>query len=125
MSSADPYSSLVRDCFASPAHAGELDAGVSVDAGDEGGRVRLAAIEQAGSLEALRFRAWGCPHLIAACEYFCAGYEGRPVAALSDFGATDIMQKLAVPVEKTGRILVLEDAVRALSSLLSEGAGPH
>ena len=125
MTSADPYSSLVRDCFASPAHAGDLDRGVSVDVDDQGASVRLAAIAKGGSLEAHRFRAWGCPHLIAACEYFCAEYEGRPVAALSDFRATDIMQKLAVPVEKTGRILVVEDAVRALSGVLSEGAGLH
>ena len=125
MTSADPYSSLVRDCFASPTHAGDLEAGVSVDAGDQGVRVRLTAAGVAGKLKTLRFRAWGCPHLIAACEYFCASHEGREVASLSGFRAPDIMQKLAVPVEKTGRILVLEDAVRALYNALSEGVEPH
>jgi len=66
----------------------------------------------------LRFRARGCPHLIAACEAFCAAFEGREVDALLEFTAGDLMQRLPVPVEKTGRILVLEDAVRALGKSL-------
>ncbi|MBT8100469.1 MAG: hypothetical protein KJO82_11995, partial [Gammaproteobacteria bacterium] len=69
-----------------------------------------------GQIEALRFMAWGCPHLIAACEAFCSAYEGRGVADLGGFSGAGLMQSLAVPVEKTGRILVLEDAVRSLGT---------
>ena len=41
-------------------------------------------------------------------------YEGRPVSDLEDFDAHEIVRTLAIPTAKTGRILVLEDAVRSL-----------
>jgi len=110
----DPYSSLVRAYFARPEHGGKLAAGTTALVAAQGVRIELAATCDGGRLQALRFRAWGCPHVIAAAEAFCREFEGAPVAALEGFSAGAIMDKLAVPVEKTGRILVLEDAVRAL-----------
>jgi len=110
----DPYSPVVRECFANPGHVGDLTGAVTADIDEQGIRLRLACTRDNGQISALRFRAWGCPHLIAACESFCADYEGRPLAELSRFQAADIMRKLSVPVEKTGRILVLEDAVQLL-----------
>ncbi|MGB5577481.1 MAG: hypothetical protein WBM88_08735, partial [Woeseiaceae bacterium] len=75
-------------------------------------------------IRSLRFRAWGCPHVIAACERFCSRYEGRPRESLGEFRAADIMRDLSVPVEKTGRILVLEDAVRSLGRSFGGGSAP-
>ena len=114
----DPYSALVRELFADPRHAGCLDGGTRVRLDDQDVRICLCADADGGTLRALRFRARGCPHLIAACEAFCAAFEGREVEALLEFAAGDLMQRLSVPVEKTGRILVLEDAVRALGKSL-------
>ncbi len=112
--SADPYSAAVRRLFAAPEHAGDLDDGVTVGVEDQGVRLQLSAVTSDGFVTKLAFRAWACPHLLAACEAFCAGWEGRPVSELDDFGAAAIMQTLAIPLAKTGRILVLEDAVRSL-----------
>jgi len=70
---------------------------------------------------AMRFRAWGCPHLIAGAEAACAALEGHAVAGLPMWTSADLMQDLPVPVEKTGRILVLEDAVRSLGQRLCDG----
>ena len=123
--SADPYSPLVREYFARPAHAGGLADGVTVIAEAQGIRVRLSGDEADGQIQALRFQAWGCPHLIAACECFCRCYEGKPTESLGDFLASDIMQNLPVPVEKTGRILVLEDAVRSLGQRFCGGFVPQ
>ena len=112
---ADPYGDRVRELFAHPDHAGDLEnpsARAQVVA--QGVRVALAADIDDGSIVRLRFRAWGCPHLLAAAEAFCRAFEGRPVSALAEFGAAEIMQTLPVPREKLGRILVLEDAVRSL-----------
>ncbi|MDH3338504.1 MAG: iron-sulfur cluster assembly scaffold protein [Gammaproteobacteria bacterium] len=114
--STDPYSKRVRDLFDVPAHAGSLDGASTVEVSDQGVRVRLYAAVVDAEIRALRFQAWGCPHTIAAAEAFCAGYEGRPVVDLLDFSVSDLMQSLSVPVEKTGRILVIEDAVRSLGS---------
>ena len=77
-------------------------------------RVTLAAKSDGDVIVSLRFRAWGCPHLLAAAEAFCREFEGGPVQALQAFSAAEIMQTLPVPREKLGRILVLEDAVRSL-----------
>jgi NifU-like protein involved in Fe-S cluster formation len=110
----DPYSDLVRQLFADPAHAGDLEGAPRARTDDQGVRIALAAKCSAGKLEALRFRAWGCPHLLAAAEAFCRDYEGRACPELLEFRAAELMQTLPVPREKLGRILVLEDAVRAL-----------
>ena len=115
MSAADPYSERVRALFASPAHAGTLD-GPSVRIDDQGVRIEISAALAAGTLEKLAFRAYGCPHTIAAAEAFCADFEGREAEALEGFSGADLMQNLPVPHEKTGRILVLEDAVRSLGA---------
>ena len=112
--SGDPYSARVRAHFAAPTHAGVLDDGHAVRLDGPEVRVQLSAIVEGGIVAAMRFRAWGCPHTIAVAEAACAALEGRPVADLLEFSARDLMEELAVPVEKTGRILVIEDAVRSL-----------
>jgi hypothetical protein len=58
--------------------------------------------------------------VIAAAEAFCGDYEGRHISDLLEFSASGLMQSLPVPVEKTGRILVVEDAVRALGTSLRD-----
>lgn len=115
-----PYSNAVRELFSRPDHAGRLDGGRSASATAQGMQVELSARAEDGQVLALRFRAFGCPHLIAAAEAFCRDFEARPVVELLQYRAAEIMQSLAVPVEKTGRILVLEDAVRSLGQTLRE-----
>jgi NifU-like protein involved in Fe-S cluster formation len=111
----DPYSARVRELFAGPDHAGDLEkADLRVQIEEQGVRIGLAADIDGDIISGLRFRAWGCPHLIAAAEAFCREFEGRAVSALQAFSAAEIMQTLPVPREKLGRILVLEDAVRSL-----------
>ena len=111
----DPYSDRVRELFAQPYHAGDLEnPSERAQVIDQGVRVALAADIDGDIIVRLRFRAWGCPHLLAAAEFFCRACEGRPTSALADFDAAEIMQTLPVPREKLGRILVLEDAVRSL-----------
>ncbi len=121
----DPYSRLVREYFSAPAHAGELDSGVTVAMEQQDVRLKLFGIEQDGEIQRLRFQVWGCPHVIAACEHICRSYEGEPVKSLESLRAADIMQILPVPVEKTGRILVLEDAARMLGQRLSGDSVPR
>jgi len=120
----DPYSPLVRKHFANTEHAGDLAGAIAINIDEQGVRLRLSATVKNGRIQSLRFRAWGCPHVIAACEWFCCHYEGEPGESLSGFRASDIMRNLSVPVEKTGRILVLEDAVRSLGQRLGGGSAP-
>ncbi len=120
----DPYNSLVRELFANTGHAGAVAAGVRAEKSEQGVSVELSARGEDGAVEQLRFRAWGCPHLIAAAEAVCAEYEGQTASQLEEFSVADVMQRLAVPAEKSGRILVLEDTVRLLGAALRESSTP-
>lgn len=123
--SADPYGARVRALFEHPDHAGNLDRARQVLVEDQGVRLALAADVDRGRIRALRFRAYGCPHVIAAAEALCRRYEGRPAAELEAFEAAELMRELPVPAEKTGRILVIEDAVRALGKTLRGASDPE
>jgi NifU-like protein involved in Fe-S cluster formation len=117
---AEPYNDTVRRHFANPSHAGDLQEGyprpvrAHACGSEDGLRVLLAAQIDGGIVSHLRYRVFGCPHLIAAAEEFCARLEGGPVGALQDVPVTQLMELLEVPVEKTGRLLLLEDAANAL-----------
>ena len=118
--SAEPYNDTVRRHFANPAHAGDLQEGYArlvradVSESEAGLRVLLAAGIDGTTIARLRYRVFGCPHLIAAAEEFCARLEGGPVEGLKDVPVTQLMELLEIPVEKTGRLLLLEDAAIAL-----------
>ena len=118
--SSDPYSASVRELFANPAHAGALEGGHGCAIDDQGVRISLTARVAGGRVEAMAFQAYGCPHVIAAAEAACAELEGGEAVELLEFSASDLMQSLSVPVEKTGRILVLEDAIRSLGRVIKE-----
>ena len=118
--SEDPYSQRVRELFADPVHAGDIAGGESGFYEDQGVCLRLSASVADGAMTALRFQAWACPHVIAAAELVCRAFEGRPPADLELFDTAQIMDDLGIPVEKTGRILVLEDTVRSLGQAIQD-----
>ena len=120
--SIEPYSDTVRALFDDPRHAGAIDGATRVRNADQGVVVELYAEASADRIGRLRFLAWGCPHLIAAAESFCADFEGRSPADLNAFAARDLLRSLPVPVEKTGRILVIEDAVHSLRRALRKAS---
>lgn len=116
----DPYNAEVRRLFSAPLHAGDADDGYSVRAvseeseSTEGARIRLSAGIENGRISELRYRVFGCPHLIAAAEWACENLEGDLSSELAAFDRKACMRILNVPVEKTGRILLLEDALAGL-----------
>lgn len=119
---ADPYSPLVRELFNTTAHAGTVAGAASAANNEQGVRLELSGSAIDGVVEQLRFLAYGCPHVIAAAEALCAELEGQAVSRLEDFCAREIMQRLAVPTEKSTRILVVEDTVRLLGAALRESS---
>ena len=120
--SADIYSDRVRELFAAADFAGTLSDGISVRLEEQGVCIELSCHSDGERINDVKYRVWGCPHLIAAAEAFCTGYRGQRVAHFLDFSASGLMQTLAVPVEKTGRILVLEDAVRSLGAAVRDAS---
>jgi NifU-like protein involved in Fe-S cluster formation len=119
---ADPYSPLVRQLFSSTAHAGTIAGAASAAKNEQGVRLELSGSAIDGVVEQLRFLAYGCPHVIAVAEALSAELEGKAVSSLEDFCASEIMQRLAVPTEKSARILVIEDTVRLLGAALRESS---
>ncbi len=119
------YCTEVLRLFAHPAHAGDLEAtdgGVfrgEAAALDRTAWVALSALGRDGRAIQVRWRAWGCPHLLAACELTASQLEGRPLEALAGFSLTELAERLEVPAEKLGRLLVIEDAQRALAASAS------
>lgn len=109
------YNEAVRQLFAAPVHAGDA-AGITADVARGAAHVVLAANLDGGRIARMRFRVLGCPHLVAAAEAACTGLEGQPAAALREFSVDGIMRILEIPVEKTGLMLLLEDAIKALAA---------
>lgn len=79
-----------------------------------GAWVRFDARVGEGRLLACEFRAWGCPHVLAAAARTAAGLVGAALAQATVPGARELQQALAAPPEKLGRLLVVEDAAIAL-----------
>ncbi len=114
--SADPYNAEVRRRFSTPTYSG--DAEISSRRSGQGVDIELSATLTGERVGQMRFRAYGCPHTIAACDLACEQLEGQPLSMLASYSTDSLMRTLSVPVEKTGRILVLEDALRGLNSRL-------
>lgn len=110
------YSSLVRELFERLPHAGDLATGSgSVVHGeamalDRGAWVRYEARIESGRVADCAFRAWGCPHTLAAAALVAHRLQGESVGNPAAFDAQGIAAELDVPREKLGRLLVVEDA---------------
>lgn len=120
MISTEPYNVAVRAFFENPDHAGDLRGDYAqvltstVVQSEQGARIVLSVGIADGMIAEMRFRVWGCPHIIAAAEMLCSDREDGPVSRLSAFDTKTIMGQLSVPPEKTGKMLLLEDALKSL-----------
>ena len=116
------YSSEVRRRFAAPARAGKFPEGasgvVAAAAADRSLNVWIEFEIQArdGVIEATRFRVFGCPHTVAAADRIAEWLEGRGVGCLDELDMRSVAEQLEVPRDKLGKLLRIEDAVRACLS---------
>lgn len=69
-----------------------------------------------GSIRAVRFQAYGCPHFIAAADWVAERLEGQGAERLAEPIGRAAQAALGVPTEKLGKLLILEDALAACSS---------
>jgi NifU-like protein involved in Fe-S cluster formation len=96
-----------------PAGPGVQVAGEAI-AVERGAWVRFDARIEAGRIAECVFHAWGCPHTLAAAAWVASGARTRAIAEGAAFDASRIARELDAPAEKMGRMLVVEDAFRAL-----------
>ena len=119
------YNDLTRRHFERAAAAGVLS-GPRVRRGEAGDRaqgtwvqftLRMPPEEAAASIEAVRFLAFGCPHVIAVADWVCEAAVGRPPGRALPETVQRLRERFAVPIDKTGRLLIVEDAwIAAVSS---------
>jgi cysteine desulfurase len=85
------------------------------EAGGPGGEVwvRFHLLMDGDIVKDARFEARGCPHTLATAAWLTAGMPGRHRGELPDGDPHAWARALAVPVEKLGRLLVIEDALQA------------
>ena len=114
------YSPRVLDLFARLPGAVPLSTGPGVQVAGEaiaverGAWVRFDARVEAGRIAECVFRAWGCPHVLAAAAWVASEAPTRAIADSAPFDAARLTRELDAPAEKMGRMLVVEDAFRAL-----------
>jgi hypothetical protein len=112
----DPLGPEVRRLFSALRHAGE-PAGtgrvVFGEAGREqrGTRVRFMLQLSGERVLQVRYRAYGCPYTLAACEWLATRLETTGRGSLG--APADWAQQLQIPQERLGRLLVVEDALIA------------
>lgn len=79
-----------------------------------GAWVRFAVRVEQGVVQEAQVQVYGCPHTAAACQLLRARLPGRPLAALEPGTPEEWRKTVHAPVEKLGRMLIIEDALAAL-----------
>jgi NifU-like protein involved in Fe-S cluster formation len=64
----------------------------------------------AGTVQAARFLAFGCPHTIAVAAWVAEHAPGGELRPALPESVAQLSERFAVPVEKRGRLLIIEDA---------------
>ncbi len=112
------YSPEVERYFREPVNLGSAESLAPHQIQGEAGSVErgtwiiIQARVEAGQLETVRFLAYGCPHTIAACCRTTEKLAGAPVGELLNFAPDWLADELTIPVEKAGKLLILQDALR-------------
>lgn len=115
----DPrYETEVQRRFRTLAGAGHLPATLHRFTGRAGDREQGAEVELEFAVEGARisqaaFVAFGCPHLLAAASWLTEQARGWTRSELEAWDWQDAARALEVPPAKYGRLLTLQDAVRA------------
>jgi len=115
-------SAAVREYFDALRAAGRLAPGagriVTGEAGsrEEGTQVRFQWRVAGDRILEARYLAYGCPYTLAACEWLARQLPGRTRAAPWPGAPEDWARVLDIPLERLGRLLVVEDALRAAAA---------
>jgi NifU-like protein involved in Fe-S cluster formation len=117
----DPrYGDEVRRRMATLPGAGGFGAGPGVVVGvagnrEQGAEVVLSCRIAADRVAEVRFRAFGCPHFLAAASWLTDRLVGAGRGGLEGWDWREVATALEVPAAKFGRLLTLQDAVRDMA----------
>jgi NifU-like protein involved in Fe-S cluster formation len=77
---------------------------------EQGTWVQFDVLIGEGIIRDARFLAFGCPHTIAVSAWVAERAVGRGARAVLPETVEQLSERFAVPVEKRGRLLIIEDA---------------
>jgi NifU-like protein involved in Fe-S cluster formation len=108
------YNDVTLEYFENPAAAGVLS-GPGTLRGAAGDRAHGTWVQfdlrvEAGMVQAARFLAFGCPHTIAVAAWLAGHAPGSELRPALPESVAQLSERFAVPVEKRGRLLIIEDA---------------
>jgi nitrogen fixation protein NifU and related proteins len=114
------YSPLVIDHFNRPRNVGTFAPNADVIVGragrrDQGAEFAVSARVENNRVAEARFEAYGCPHCVAAGSWLAESLIGADRDRVQRWTWRDLAEALEIPTAKRGRLLILEDAMRALS----------
>lgn len=121
MTGDDPrYGTEVRRRMASLAGVGSFTPAPDIATGFAGNREQGAEIALfcrigGDQVTEARFQAFGCPHVLAAASWLTDRLRGARREEIEDWDWREAAEALEVPAAKFGRLLTLQDAVRAVA----------
>lgn len=77
--------------------------------------VRFALRVEQGLIQEARVQVYGCPHTAAVCSLLQRRLPGRALGRLDAGTPEEWRTTVAAPVEKLGRMLIIEDALRVFA----------
>jgi hypothetical protein len=84
-----------------------------------------ASVDSGQRIEAVRFLAFGCPHTIAVAAYVAERAAGTAAVRRLPEPIAALQLRFEVPVEKLGRLLIVEDAWLAALGCALARVGPR
>lgn len=75
--------------------------------------VRIQVTLAGTVIRSVSYRVFGCPHMVAAAEWVAEALRGQSPDALRELDMHELRDTLDAPLEKLGKLLVLEDALHA------------
>ncbi|HEY4749851.1 MAG TPA: aminotransferase class V-fold PLP-dependent enzyme [Steroidobacteraceae bacterium] len=101
-----------------PAWPAERASGASVVTGEAGGPgqdtwIRFHLLIAGDTVKEARFLAFACPHTMDVASWLCGELRGRSRSALIPGAPAEWAAARGTPAEKLGRLLIVEDALRA------------
>jgi NifU-like protein involved in Fe-S cluster formation len=114
------YNELTLQYFQTAQAAGVL-IGPDVYRGAAGSRawgtwVQFDVQVSAGMIRAVRFLAFACPHTIAVAAWVAENAVGHDLRPTLPESVENLSESFAVPIEKRGRLLIVEDAWAAAAA---------
>jgi NifU-like protein involved in Fe-S cluster formation len=64
-------------------------------------------------IRSVRYQVFGCPHMVVAAGWVAEALQGQSRNALRELDMHELRNTLDAPLDKLGKLLVLEDALHA------------